>query len=578
MKILKRLFSYVLPYWRTLIVISICTVIVNALTLVLPLFLKVLNKVLEHKNLLELKLAVLALLVLFALKGIFFYAQGYLMNFVGMSSIAKIREEMFSRLQYLPLGFYKTWQTGEVFSRLLNDAAVMADAMSSSIVYLVNDTLVLAGAIAWMAWNNPQMTLLTLIVSPTIAFAVLKFGRWMNQVTRTMQSKVADLSHILLEGIGGITVVKTFGREPDEIERFKAKNQDYLTWNLKSVQVSFTQTPVVEMLAILGFAAMVYYGGYEVVKGKYSIVDLLTFGSYVILATSPLYRLSSTVTALQKVKAAAQRIFEVIDTPSELDAAAPIQQLPYVRGKIEFDQVWFRYKADESWVLQDVNLVVKPGTIVALIGPSGAGKTSLSGLIPRFFNPDQGRILLDDQDISRISLRELRKNISIVPQETYLFSGSVRENIRYGNASATDSQIVEAARAANAHEFIAALPQGYDTKVGERGTLLSVGQRQRIAMARAIVRNPRILILDEATSNLDSESEALIQQALKKILAGRTTFIIAHRLSTIQSANQIVAIEDGRIVEVGSHQELLARSGLYSRLYSAQFRAMEVTG
>jgi len=550
--------------------------VVNALTLAQPLlFRDLLNKVLVQKNLFALKLIVLAVILLIAFKGAFSYAQGYLMNFVGLSCIAKIREEMFARLQFLPLSFYKNWQTGEVFSRLINDASVMTDAMSSSVVYLVNDVLVLTGALIWMAWNNPRMTLLTLVVSPLIAFAVFRFGRWMNQVTRTMQSKIADLSNILIEGIGGVLLVKTFGREADEIERFKNKNREYFAWNLKSVQVTFTQIPVVEMLAVLGIAAMVYYGGYEVVQGKYTIGDMFAFWGYMVLATNPLYRLSSTLTNLQKVKAAADRIFEVIDTEVEAEAPDAVH-LGYVRGKIEFEDVWFRYEDAEGWILQDVNLLVKPGTVVALIGPSGAGKTSLSGLIPRFFNPNRGRILLDDIDITKISLRELRKNISLVPQEALLFSGSVLENIRYGNAEATDVQVLEAAKAANAHDFVRALPQGYETKVGERGSSLSAGQRQRIAMARAIVRNPRILILDEATSNLDSESEALIQQALKRILSGRTTFIIAHRLSTIQSADQIVAIENGRIVEVGSHQELLAKSGLYSRLYNAQFRAMEV--
>jgi len=576
MKILKRLLLYVLPYWRMLLLIALCTAVVNALTLAQPLLIRELfDKVLVQKNFFVLKLIVAAVVLLVALKGVFSYVQGYLMNFVGLSCIAKIRDEMFTKLQYLPLGFYKTWQTGEVFSRLINDAAVMTDALSSSIVFLVNDVLVLTGAILWMAWNNPKMTLLMLVVSPLIAVAVLRFGRWMSQVTKTVQSHIADLSHILFEGIGGIQVVKTFGREPDEIERFKNKNREFFAWSMKSVQVNYTQVPVVEMLAVIGIAAIVYYGGYEVVQGKYTIGDMSAFWGYMILATNPLYRLSSTLTGLQKVKAAAERIFEVIDTPAEVESENAIRHLSYVRGKIQFENVWFRYDDSESWILQDVNLMVKPGSVVALIGPSGAGKTSLSGLIPRFFTPARGRILLDDVDISQISLRELRSVMSLVPQETYLFSGTVWENIRYGNASATDTQIAEAAKAANAHDFIRALPQGYDTRVGERGASLSVGQRQRIAMARAIVRNPRILILDEATSNLDSESEALIQQAFKKILTGRTTFVIAHRLSTIQNADQIVAIEDGRIVEVGSHHDLIAKSGLYSRLYRAQFRAVE---
>lgn len=576
MKIFKRLFSYVTPHWRTILMVLVCTAVVNVLTLAQPLlFRDLLNKVLLQKNLPVLRLIVVLVLLLIGVKGLFLYGQGYLMNFLGLSSVKQIREEMFVKLQHLPLSFFETWRTGEVFSRLITDVGVLTEVMGTSVVYLANDFLVLAGSICWMAWHSPIMTMLAFVVSPLIAVAVLRFGKWMNHVTSFSQSKVADLSNVLFEGITGIQVVKSCGREEYEIQKFKNKNEEYFTWSLKSVQVTFTQTPVIEFLAVLGIAVMVYYGGVEVVKGHLSIGDMFAFWGYMVLATNPLYRLSSTLTNLQKASAAAERIFQIIDARQESDSASGGLPVPEVAGKVEFNHVWFRYNEEEPWVLEDVTLSVDRGTVVALIGPSGAGKSSLVGLIPRFYNPVQGQVLVDGVDIANFPLKQLRSYIGIVTQEILLFSGTIGGNIMYGKPEATAEQVLEAARSANAHEFIQELPHGYETMVGERGITLSAGQRQRIAIARALLRDPRILILDEATSNLDTESELLIQQALQRLMAGRTTFIIAHRLSTIRNADKIVAIEDGKIVEVGSHHDLLAKSGLYSRLYLAQSKARE---
>lgn len=492
------------------------------------------------------------------------------MNFVGLSVVKKLRENMFEKLLHLPMIFFESWKTGELFSRLTNDVAILTDVMSTSVVYLANDVLVLLGSLAWMFWRSPKLTLITLLVAPAIAVAVSRFGKWMSHVTTSMQTKVAELSHISLEGITGIQLVKSFGREADEIKSFNHKNEDYFTWSMKSVQVMFTQTPVVEFLTIVGIAVMVYYGGYEVVQGKLSPGDIFAFWGYMIMATNPLYRFASTMINLQKAKAAAARIFEVIDareeTETELEPVSP----SLIQGKIEYCGVWFRYQETEPWVLEDVNFTVQPGQVVALIGPSGAGKSSMMALLPRFYKPTSGNIQLDGVDTRRIPLSELRAHIGIVSQEVLLFSRSVRENIAYGAPQASLEQITEAAKIANAHEFIQQLPNGYETILGERGMTLSGGQRQRLAIARAVLRNPKILILDEATSNLDSESERLIQEALKRLIAGRTTFIIAHRLSTVRNADKIVSIESGKIVEIGSHRELMQRSGLYSRLYEAQ--------
>jgi subfamily B ATP-binding cassette protein MsbA len=574
MKSLKRLATYLLPYWKTLILVLICTAFVNGLALIQPLLIRdLLNKVLLQKNLLYLQFIVVAVLVIVALKGLFFYAQGYLMNWIGFSCVKKIREEMFVKLQHLPLGFFESWKTGEIFSRLTNDSGILTDVMSTSVVYLVNDAVILFGSLGWMIWKSPALTLLALVVSPLVAWVVVRFGKWMNHVTLATQARIAELSHVLFEGVLGIQTVKSCGAENHEIEKFKNKNEEYFGWNMKAIQVAFTQTPVVEFLAVLGIAIMVYFGGYEVVQGKFTIGDMFAFWGYMILATNPLYRLSSTLTNLQKASAAASRIFEIMDSKEEEEVMANLVVPKRVEGKLEFSHVWFRYQNHGEWVLKDVTFSVDPGTVVAIVGPNGAGKTSLVGLIPRFYTPTRGCVLLDGVDIRRIPLSWLRAQIAVVPQEAMLFSGTILENIRYGTFSATKEAVMEAAKAANAHDFIMQFPRGYDTWVGERGVSLSAGQKQRISIARAILRNPKILILDEATSNLDAESEKLVQEALERLMEGRTTFVIAHRFFTIRHAHKILALENGAIVEAGSHTELLARCGLYSRLYHASFQA-----
>lgn len=571
----KRLFSYVLPYWKTILLVLVCTIFVNGATLALPLLIRdLLNKVLLKKELFYLDIIVISVLVLVAVKGFFTYCQGYLMNFIGYSSVKKIREETFIKLQHLPMSFFETWKSGEIFSRLTNDVAVLTNIFSSTIVFLVNDTLVLIGALSWMFWKNPWLTLLIFSISPAIGFAVVKFGKWMNQVTAKTQAKIAELSHVMFEGILGIHVVKSYGREEKEIQKFKAKNEEYFTWSMKSTQVSFTQLPLVEFLTSIGIASVVYFGGYEVIQGKFTLGGMFAFWGYMVLATNPIFRLSSNITNLQRANAAAKRIFEILDSEEEPEIPNPV--IPQeVHGEIKFSNVWFKYKPSENWALKEVNLSVKPGQIIAVVGPSGAGKTSLVELIPKFYKPTHGKITLDGVDISQIPSTLLRSYIGIVAQETFLFAGTVKENIAYGVSNPLFEEIIQAAKTANAHEFILKLKNGYDTVLGERGVNLSVGQRQRISIARAVLRNPKILILDEATSSVDTESEALIQEALERLMVGRTSFVIAHRLSTIRNANQIIAIQDGKIVQAGSHQDLLAQAGLYSRLYSAQSQVVE---
>jgi subfamily B ATP-binding cassette protein MsbA len=576
MKTIKRLALYALPHWKRILIVLIATTAVNGLAMLQPiLFGKLLDKVLLQKNLLYLKLIVIAAILVIALKGFFFYIQGYLLDYVGLSCVQTIREELFVKLQHLPISFFKQWKTGELISRITNDTALLSNLLGRQLIFIINDTLVLFGSLVWMTWKSPWLTLFCLVLTPTLAFSVFRFMKWAAKATANLQEKIAELSSLLVEGISGIQVVKSFGQEEREIAKFKSKHNDYFACTMKLTQVGLTQSPLVETLSTVGIGALVYILGYEVIQGKFSIGDMFVFFGYLMMAINPIQRLAGTVTAITGAQMAAQRIFPILDMKTEVEDALEPISVSSIKGKVEFCNVWFRYSPNQPWILKDVNLVAEPGTVVALIGPSGAGKTSLVDLIPRFYKPEKGSVKIDDIDINRIPLKTLRSHIGIVLQDVFLFSGTIRDNIKYGAPNASDEAMIEAAKMANAHNFISKLPNGYDTVVSERGSTLSLGERQRISIARAILCNPKILILDEATSNVDAESEHLIQEALERMMKGRTTFIIAHRLSTIRNADKIVAIQDGEIVEMGSHDELLQKSGLYSKLYHIQMNKIK---
>jgi subfamily B ATP-binding cassette protein MsbA len=526
----------------------------------------------ERQNLYLLNLIAVGTLAFFVVKGLLNYGQIYILAYAGQRMVYDLRNAVFEHLQRLSLSFYERTRTGETISRVTNDVSVVQNAMISGIRDFVNDAFMLMGITVAVFWLHWRLSVVTLLVLPLVGMAVNIYGTRIRSFTGQVQERVADISTQLQETLTGIRIVKAFTMEKQEQERFVGRNEQTFRAGMKSAQVMATVFPVVELLMAFGLVVVLWYGVREVVAGRLSSGELIAFVSYVSMTAAPINGITRTLNQFQQSFAAADRIFALLDEEIEVTEARRPLELKTVEGRVAFENVTFAYKAGHD-VLQDVNLTVCPGEVVALVGPSGAGKTTLANLLLRFYDPTEGRVTLDGVDISKVTLRSLRSYIGLVPQETILFGVSVAENIRYGRQDARFEEIVEAARLANAHDFISELPQGYNTLVGERGVALSGGQRQRVAIARAILRNPRVLILDEATSALDTESEVLVQEALERLMRNRTTLVIAHRLSTIMHADRIVVLDGGHVVEQGTHSELLEIQGLYRRLYEAQFRA-----
>ncbi len=559
------------PYMPRFTVAILCIIFAAAGNLYVPWIMKdVIDEVLAQKNMTMLNTIAVGIVIVFFFRGIFFYGQTYLMSYIAQRVIIDIREDLYKHLQTLSLAYYEKRKTGTIMSYITNDVAALQAALVSSMVEIVQEGAILIGSLATMFFLHWKLSLLTMITVPIIAQAMKIFGRKLKKTSGIMQERIADITSVLQEAISSVRVVKTFVREEYEIGRFREQNISNFRAQMKNTQVMATLSPVVEFLAAIGVTAIIWYGGFEVVNGNLTSGALIAFLVYAVNLSNPVKRLSRLFGEIQKALAAAERVFEVLDTQTEVKEKEHAIELPMIDGKVSFQQVTFEYKPNEL-ALDHVNLEVESGQMVAIVGPSGAGKSTIANLIPRFYDLKSGSIYIDDIDITDVKLNSLREQIGIVPQETILFNGSIYDNILYGNLNATKSEVINATIAANAHDFIMAMPDGYDTQIGERGTSLSGGQRQRIAIARAILKDPRILILDEATSALDTESEKIVQAALDKLMIGRTSFVIAHRLSTILNADCIIVMEKGKIVEQGTHQELLKLNGLYSSLYKIQF-------
>ncbi len=570
MNLYLRLLQFVKPYWTRLAGAMVCMIFVSAASAGSAFLVKpVLDDVFFKKDLTMLKLIPLAIMGLFLLKGLFDYGQGYLMSFVGQRIITDLREKIYHHVQSLALPFFTKNPTGALMSRIMNDVNLVQGAVTDAVTGLLKDIFTLIGLVFVVFYRDWQLALIALVVFPVAVYPIVKFGRKLRSYSTRTQTTLADLTTMILETISGTRIVKAFNMEDYERKRFSKMNEKLFQILLKSLRVRAVSHPLMETLGGLGIAAIVFYGGYNVIQGKATPGTFSSFLAALLMLYEPVKRLSNVNNSIQQGLAGASRVFEVLDTVPEIRNKAGAKVLVQIREGIEFQNVSFKY--EEDWVLKNLNLKIKAGEVVAFVGSSGGGKTTLVNLVPRFYDVNSGRILIDGSDIRDLTVESLRGKIAIVTQQTILFNDTVEQNIAYGNIGQPHEKIVEAAEAAFAHNFIRNLPEGYRTLIGEQGVKLSGGERQRVSIARALLKNAPILILDEATSSLDSESEVEVQKALEYLMRGRTTLVIVHRLSTIRKADRIVVISNGEIVEEGTHEELLEKDGEYRKLFLLQF-------
>lgn len=572
----KRLLLFIKPYIPKLGAAVICIIMAAAANLYVPWIIKdIIDDVLANRDMVMLNTIAGGIIVVFFLRGLFYYGQTYLVSYIGQRVIIDVREVLYIKFQRLQLAYYEKRQTGTVMSYITNDVAALQAALVDSLIEMVTEGSILIGSICTMFYLDWKLSLLTFVTVPLIAQAMNVFGRKLKASGTVIQERTADITSLLQETISAVRIVKSFVREAYEIDRFKKQNELNFRAQMKNVQLMSLLTPTVEFLSAVAVTFIVWFGGYEVVNGILTSGSLIAFLTYAVNLANPVKRISRVYGTIQKAMAAADRVFEVLDLEEEIKDKETALDLPCIEGKVSLDHVSFSYKKG-TMALRDLSITANPGDMVAIVGPSGAGKSTIANLLPRFYDVTEGCVKIDDIDVRDVRVDSLREQIGIVPQETMLFSGSVAFNIRYGRLDATEEEIIAAAKAANAHEFIMEMPNGYETQISERGANLSGGQRQRISIARAILKNPRVLILDEATSALDTESEKVVQAALDKLMLGRTSFVIAHRLSTILKADKIIVLENGSLKECGTHEELLALGGLYTNLYNIQFNQQNV--
>lgn len=574
---LLRVLRYFRPY-RALAVATLSCAVLSTLVALAPPYLvrTVVDGALTSRNARQLVVCVALIALAYALRDLFNSMRIRFNNRLEQRVILDMRDEVFQKLQRLSLGFYANRSTGELMSRVVDDVNHVERVLLDGTEQLIVALLTLFGVAGFLFYINPALAAASLLPIPFLVWGALWYTRRMRRIYKRVRERAGAMNAVLHDSLSGLLQIKIFNREAEEAARFKRVADEYRREQLRAMFTWATFSPGMNFLGSLGTLSVLGVGGAFVMRDAASVGDVVAFIMYLNLFYEPVNRLHALNNLWQDALAASERVFEIMDTDPEIAEAPNPKKLPQpVRGEVVFESVDFDY-GNGRQVLKGIDLRVEPGETIALVGPTGAGKTTLVSLIPRFYDVTRGRVTVDGIDVRELSIRDLRSQIAVVSQEPFLFNGTVRENILFGRTDATDEELYEAAALANAHEFIVRLPQGYDSVVGERGVKLSVGQKQRISIARAILKNARILILDEATSSVDTVTEMQIQEALERLMKDKTTFVIAHRLSTIRNADRIVCIEGGRIAEIGTHEELLRAGGLYSRL--AEYQAKGIVG
>lgn len=569
--VVLRMWRYLRPYWRHMLVAFVTMLASSALTLVAPYLVKVaIDQPITEGDIDGLN--TISLLILAAFTGIYLSSllQSYLLSWVGQRALADMRNDLFRHLQRLSLSYHDRNIVGVTISRVISDVGVINQLLSEGLVMLIGDAFLLVGIMVVMLSLSVPLALATFTVLPLMIIATAVFARHAKIAFRNTRARVAAVIGDLAENISGMRVIQAFAQENMSLERFEVVNRENRDAYIEAMSLSFIFLPTVEFLGMLATGIVLWYGGLVTVDNQITIGVVVAFLAYVTRFFQPIQELSQLYTTMQAAMAGGERVLNLLDTPPDVQDRPDATEMPPIEGRIELDRVSFAYREDQE-ILHDVSLTIEPGQTVALVGPTGAGKTSIANLIARFYDVTGGAIRVDGLDVRAVTQGSLRRQMGLVSQDPFLFAGSIGDNIRFGDSDAPDSAVEDAARAANVHEFIVSLPEGYDTLIQEDGVNLSVGQRQLISIARAVLADPRILIMDEATSSVDLVTEALIQDALERLLRGRTAIVIAHRLSTIINADMICVIQDGAIIEQGRHADLLALDGLYHQLHERQF-------
>lgn len=570
--ILRRCYQYMAAYRTTLVAAYLTQVLLDGIALVVPQTIRgVVDRGVRQGDLSYLRWMVGALLGLTLIKAFFTFLQGRWIEIISQGVAYDLRNELQRKFASLSFAFHDRVEAGQLLSCAIQDVDRIRFLTGRATLRLVEGALLMLGTAVVLVLMNPRLALFALALMPLVTWRALDFGRRYRPLWREVQDQMARMTSFLEQNFRGARIVKGFAQEEAEIARFQRENARWFALNVQATRLRVLNAPVIDFLAGLSSLVVIAYGGWLVIHGALTLGEMVAFSTYLAQLVQPLRRVGMVIPAIAQATASGERVFEILDTESEVREAPDALPLPPLQGHVQFERVSFAYFGRHP-VLREVSFEVLPGQKVALLGQTGSGKTTLLNLLLRFYDPTSGRILIDGYDLRRVTLKSLREQIGIVLQESTLFATTIRENIAFGCPEATDEEVEAAARAAQAHDFIMELPQGYATRVGERGLTLSGGQRQRIAIARALLKNPRILILDDATASVDSETEHLIQRALRTLMQGRTTFIIAQRVSTLRDADLILVLEQGRIAARGTHAELLATSGLYAEIYYRQLR------